>query len=83
MCNCSTHPKATAAGAAVQGTTFSIEDMTCSHCAGTIHRALTQGMPGTPFSVDLETQRVSVDGDADRAAALIRDAGYEPVLVAQ
>ena len=63
------------------GTTFKVEDMTCPHCAGTIRSALEAGLPGTEFSIDLETQQVTVAGDAAKAEAVFRDAGYEPTLL--
>ncbi len=81
MCGCSNSQTQTSAPATVVGVTFSVEDMTCSHCAGTIRNALKTGMPGTEFAVDLENQRVTVTGDPAVAEAVIRDAGYEPVLV--
>jgi len=83
MCGCDTHTTATeTADTAVQGATFSVEDMTCTHCAGTIDMALKAGLPGTPFSIDLDNQQVTVAGDAKAAEAIIRDAGYEPKLLA-
>ena len=81
MCGCSTSKSETTTPATVTGATFAVEDMTCSHCAGTIRNALTAGMPGTEFAVDLETQRVTVAGDPAIAEAVIRTAGYEPVLL--
>ena len=80
MCACST--QTTPADTAIHGTTFAVEDMTCAHCVGTIRSALEAGMPGAPVAIDLDTHRVTVDGDAEAAAAIIRDAGYEPVLLA-
>jgi copper chaperone len=81
MCGCSTsHAQSTPA--IVSGATFAVEDMTCSHCAGTIRNALEAGMPDTDFAVDLQAHRVTVAGDPAIAEALIRDAGYEPVLLA-
>lgn len=81
MCGCGTTQTDTTTQKALAGAVFSVEDMTCSHCAGTISKALKAGMPEAEFSVDLETQRVTVAGDAGAAAAIIRDAGYEPVLL--
>lgn len=80
MCSCSTRSEPESA-ATVAGATFAVEDMTCSHCVGTIRAALRDGMPGTAVSIDLETHRVTVDGDMATAAGIIREAGYEPVLV--
>jgi len=81
MCTCSQH-SSTETPAAVSGTTFKVEDMTCAHCAGTIKSALKEAMPEAAVSIDIDAQEVTVDGDADAAAAAIREAGYEPrVLV--
>lgn len=63
-------------------TVFHVEEMTCAHCASTIRNALEAGLPGSAFTVDLDTQRVTVAGDPAAAAAIIRDAGYEPVPLA-
>jgi copper chaperone len=81
MCTCSTTTD-TVRTAAVTGARFKVEDMTCAHCVGTIRKALGAGMPGVGVSVDLDTHEVVVAGDADVAAAIMRDAGYEPMLVA-
>ena len=66
----------------VAGTRIQVEDMSCSHCAGVITRALETGMPGVSFAVHLDAKEVTVAGDPLVAAALIRDAGYEPRLAA-
>ena len=82
MCSCSQHASAEATTASVNGVTFKVEDMTCAHCAGTIRNALKEAMPQSAVSIDIDAQEVTVDGDADAAAAVIREAGYEPrVLV--
>ena len=62
-------------------TVFAVEDMSCSHCVGVIRRALEAGLPGAAVTVDLAAHRVTVSGDPALAASLMRDAGYEPVLV--
>lgn len=70
------------AGQTVSGAVIAADDMSCGHCVGTIEQALRAGMPGVRFAVDLAAHRVTVAGDGGRAAALIRDAGYSPVLLA-
>ena len=58
---------------------FSVEDMSCGHCVQTIRTALAQQMPGAPVEIRLDDHTVVVDGDAGRAEAAIREAGYTPV----
>ncbi len=65
----------------VAGTTFAVSDMTCGHCVGTLRDALSRALPGAPVEIDLARHRVTVDGDAGKAAAAIRAAGYTPERV--
>ena len=58
--------------------TFTVSDMTCGHCVGTVRKALTEAYPGAEVSVDLATHRVAVAADAAKAADVIREAGYTP-----
>lgn len=58
---------------------FSVEDMTCSHCEKAVTQALADALPGAAVLIDLVGHRVSVEGDAGKAEAAIRDAGYTPV----
>jgi len=58
--------------------TFTVNDMTCGHCVGTVRKALNTAFPGAEVSVDLETHRVEVAADAGKAADVIREAGYTP-----
>ena len=81
MCTCSQHSATTASPAAANAATFAIEDMTCSHCAGTIRSALKEAMPGAAVVIDIDLRQVTVDGDPDAAAAVIREAGYEPRIL--
>lgn len=81
MCTCSNHAAAAATAAPISGSVFKVDDMTCAHCAGTIRNALREAMPGVQIDIDMEQQQVTVDGDADHAAAVIREAGYEPKLL--
>ncbi|MTH64438.1 heavy-metal-associated domain-containing protein [Paracoccus shanxieyensis] len=56
---------------------FLVEDMSCSHCAATIENAIATA--GGRASSDLATHTVQVEGlDDERAAQVIRDAGYTP-----
>lgn len=59
-------------------TIFNVPDMTCGHCEKSVRSALDQALPGAAVSVDLDTKRVTVEGDAARAEEAIRDAGYTP-----
>jgi copper chaperone len=59
-------------------TTITVEGMACSHCEQTVEEAL-RGVRGvTDATADRETERASVDGDADVAALVraVEDAGY-------
>jgi copper chaperone len=59
---------------------FEVPDMTCSHCAGTLTKAVKALDSGAEVEVLLETHRLRVRSSASRAAieAAIRDAGYTP-----
>ena len=59
-------------------TTFTVNDMTCGHCVGTVRKALEEALPGAEISVSLETHRVEFTGDKARGEAAIREAGYTP-----
>lgn len=55
--------------------------MTCSHCAGTIKKAIEDKLPGTAVTADPASKRVSVVGAADSATgSIIAEAGYMPSL---
>lgn len=58
--------------------TFNVSDMTCGHCASTIRAAVEKALPGEAIDIDVPTAKVTVTGDAEKAAAAIRDAGYSP-----
>ncbi|MBO3759461.1 heavy-metal-associated domain-containing protein [Ciceribacter sp. L1K22] len=60
---------------------FRVEDMTCGHCEKTVRAALADALPGAPVTVDLARHRVTVDGDAEKAAVAIAEAGYTAVRV--
>ncbi|MCX8998476.1 heavy-metal-associated domain-containing protein [Rhizobiaceae bacterium BDR2-2] len=60
---------------------FTVPDMTCGHCEKTLRGALEKELPGAAVSIDLGARRVSVEGDAAKAEAAIREAGYTPEAV--
>ena len=56
---------------------FSVKGMTCSHCVGSVTRAVRAVEPGANVRVDLSTGTVEVDkGEAAPVRAAIEDAGY-------
>lgn len=58
---------------------FTVPDMSCAHCVGTIKGALESALPGAVFAIDLDAKRVTVPANAAAVAeAAMRDAGYEP-----
>lgn len=59
-------------------TIFTVNDMTCGHCVGTVRKALETALPGAEVSVDLETHKVSFTGDRAKGEVAIRQAGYTP-----
>ena len=59
-------------------TTFTVNDMTCSHCVGTVRKALEDALPGAEISVDLDSHKVSFTGDRLKGEKAIKDAGYTP-----
>ena len=61
-------------------TIFTVNDMTCGHCVGTVRQALETALPGAEIAVDLASHKVSFTGDKTKAEAAIREAGYTPEL---
>lgn len=59
-------------------TIFTVNDMTCSHCVGTVRQALEEALPGAEISVDLDTHKVSFTGDRAKGEEAIKEAGYTP-----
>jgi copper chaperone len=59
-------------------TIFTVNDMTCSHCVGTVRKALEEALPGAEISVDLATHEVSFTGDRAKGEEAIKEAGYTP-----
>lgn len=59
-------------------TTITVEGMTCEHCEQTVEEAL-EGVNGVrDTSADRESERASVNGDADITTLVqaVEDAGY-------
>lgn len=64
---------------------FTVNDMTCGHCAGTITRAIAAVDEGARVTVDLATHRVAIEphtADPQALGAAIAEAGYTPVALA-
>lgn len=59
-------------------TIFTVNDMTCSHCVGTVRKALEEALPGAEINVDLTTHKVSFTGDRAKGEEAIKEAGYTP-----
>ncbi|RYE38859.1 MAG: heavy-metal-associated domain-containing protein [Hyphomicrobiales bacterium] len=59
-------------------TIFTVNDMTCSHCVGTVRKALETALPGAEISVDLANHKVSFTGDRAKGEEAIKEAGYTP-----
>lgn len=66
-----------------QALTFTVSDMTCGHCAGTIKKAIESGVPGAHVNADPATKVVSITGSSNRdlLAGIITGAGYTPTGV--
>ena len=62
---------------------YSVPDMTCGHCAGTIDRAVKAIDPRAEVTIDLPAKQISVRTGAPEAqiADAIRSAGYEAARV--
>jgi copper chaperone CopZ len=59
-------------------TTITVTGMSCAHCEQTVEEAI-QGVPGViDAAADRESERVTVEGDAEVSALLtaVEDAGY-------
>ena len=82
MCGCATRqneittPSKTVCGEL----TLQIEDMTCSHCASTIEKAIEAALPGTTVDANPVSKLVSVHGstDWDAVRAIVSGAGSTP-----
>jgi copper chaperone len=62
-------------------TRFTVQDMTCGHCAATITEAVKAVDPAGRVEIDLAAKLVQVDSalPAERLAAAITRAGFSPV----
>ena len=58
---------------------FQVENITCSHCAQTVEKAVKSVDAAAKVSVDLASKAVKVESPAkaDSLLAAIRSAGYE------
>ena len=58
--------------------TLTVEGMTCGHCEQTVEEALRDVAGVTDADADRESERVTVEGDAEVSALLtaVEDAGY-------
>jgi copper chaperone len=61
-------------------TEFQIDDMTCSHCASAIAKAVQSLDQAAGVEIDLAARRVRVESPvgAYKLAAAIRSAGFTP-----
>jgi len=59
---------------------FTVQDMTCGHCAATITEAVKSVDPAGRCEIDVAARRVKVESafPAERIAAAITRAGYTP-----
>ena len=64
-------------------TTFTVNDMTCGHCAATITKAVHAIDSGATVNVRLDSKRVEIESSQtqDALAAVITEAGYTPVAL--
>jgi copper chaperone len=59
---------------------FTVNDMTCGHCAQAITKAVAAVDQNASVKVEVAERRVSIASSAERSTleAAIRDAGYTP-----
>ena len=60
---------------------FTVDDMTCGHCASTITKAVKEVDAAARCEIDLGAKRVRIESDRDAAdfREAIGEAGYTPV----
>jgi copper chaperone len=60
---------------------FTVQDMTCGHCASTITRAVKEVDAGSRCEIDLGGHKVRIESThaASEFKAAIEEAGYTPV----
>jgi copper chaperone len=63
---------------------FQVKDMTCSHCAATVEKAVKSVDSGAKVDIDLKTLAVKIASDkpASSFATAISEAGYTGELQA-
>ena len=61
-------------------TTFTVPDMTCGHCAGTITKAIKEADGAARVEISIEGHTVKVESKlaAAELASVISEAGYTP-----
>ncbi|MGV3576092.1 MAG: heavy-metal-associated domain-containing protein [Devosia sp.] len=59
-------------------TIFTVNDMTCNHCVGTVRKALEEALPSAEINFDLATHKVTFTGDRANGEEAIKEAGYTP-----
>lgn len=59
---------------------FTVNDMSCNHCAGVITKTVQALDPAAKVDIDLARKNVAVESTTDRAvlAAALTEAGYPP-----
>ena len=59
---------------------FNVSDISCSHCAQSVTKAIAAVAPSAKVNVDVDTKHVIVDGldNVETVASAIRDAGFTP-----
>lgn len=59
---------------------FTVNDMTCNHCVGTVNKAVLSVDPLAEVNIDLATKKVAIQSDkaASEFAHAIEEAGYTP-----
>lgn len=64
-------------------TTFTVNDMTCGHCASTISKAVRDVDAAAKVEFKMDQKQVVIDSalDADEFATAIKEAGYTPVAL--
>lgn len=62
-------------------TTFTVNDMTCNHCAGVITKAVKELDANAKVEIAVADKRVVIDSalPAQQLAEAIEEAGYTPV----
>lgn len=61
---------------------FTVQDMTCGHCAGRITKAISGVDAGAKVDIKIDSHTVAIQSQASTAelAEAIKDAGYTPQL---